>query len=256
MIYLLSAVGAYVIHWPRKSGEGSVMNSYALRFVLASIAVNALIGIIAIVSGDFSSLDGKILVTSLSVTGGAVLALANMAARTRGSLKYIPEVGAAASVIGFAIVIYAVWDEFDSETAGKAAFTFILIGSGIAHGALLSLSKLLPRYIPVLRAAWAFAALLVVMIITLIWGGEDVIESSLYVRTMGVVIVLLGAVTLAVPILHRASRGALLAESRTEGSTKREIVYCPNCGNTSLVDEGDEKRCTACGVRFSVDYTA
>jgi hypothetical protein len=234
----------------------AVMNSYALRFVLASIAVNALIGIIAIVSGDFSSLDGKILVTSLSVTGGAVLALANLAARTRGSLKYIPEVGAAASVIGFSIVIYAVWDEFDSETAGKSAFTFILIGSGIAHGALLSLSRLLPRYIPVLRAAWALAAVLVVMIITLIWAGEDVTDSDLFIRTMGVVVVLLAAVTLAVPILHRASRGALLIEARTEGITNREIVYCPNCGNSGLVDEGSDKRCTGCGVRFSVEYSA
>src|SRR3546814_14746824 len=74
------------------------------KFVLASIAINALIGIIAIVSGDFSDLDGKVLVTSLSVTGASVLALANLAARTRGDLRYIPAAGAVASEIGRAHV--------------------------------------------------------------------------------------------------------------------------------------------------------
>ncbi|MDA0232766.1 MAG: hypothetical protein O3B04_02550 [Chloroflexi bacterium] len=218
------------------------MNRYALRFVLASIAVNAVIAIVAIVSGDFSDLDGKILITSLSVTGGAVLTLANMAARTRCSLKYVPEAGAVASIIGFSILVYGAWDEFGSENISKAATTAIFIGSGTAHGALLSLSRLAPPY-------------LVVMVITVTWES-NVTDSETFARTMGVVGVLLAAVTLAVPVLHRASRGELAAGGQEEVKPGRAAGFCPNCGGAGLTADGAEKRCGACGARFKVEFSA
>lgn len=226
-----------------------------IRFVLGSIAVNAIIGIVAIVSGDFSDLDAKILITSLSVTGASVLALANLTARTQQFVKYMPEVGAVFSVVGFTLLVIGAWGEFEIENLLKASGTAILFASGIAHGGLLSRSRLLPQYKLVLRSAWFFAAVLVGMITFLIWASDSV-DGDLYGRAMGVVIILLAATTLAVPVLHRASRSELILDLTRERSTGNGVGYCPSCGSERL-EHGDEANtCDSCGARFTVNFQA
>lgn len=231
------------------------LRRYGIRFVLASIAVNAVIGIIAIVSGDFSNLDAKILVTSMSVTGGSVLALASLAARTQQFVKYVPEAGAAFSIIGFALLTYGAWTEFDSEDVGKAAGTAILFASGVTHAGLLSRSRLLPRYRPVLQSAWLFAAVLVGMITFLIWAS-DTVDNDIYPRAMGVIIILLAAVTLAVPVLHRASRADLTLDATTERPTGEVVRYCPACGSEHIELGETANVCQSCGTRFTVNFPA
>lgn len=230
---------------------------YSVWFVLASIAVNALIGIVAIVSGDFSDLDGKILATSLSITGASVLALGNLAARSRTALRLIPEAGAAASVVGFALLVAVIWTEFEFDSLAKSAATGILLGSGAAHASLLSLSRLADRFMVVLRLAWAMAALLVAMIGTLIWF-TDATDSDLFIRLLGVVIVLLAALTIAVPVLHRASRNEVSGSRQGlpgSGGGEFSLSYCPNCGSRDLEDAGgNESRCKNCGAVFSVEF--
>ena len=155
----------------------------------------------------------------------------------------------------FPILVYGAWDEFGSENISKAATTAIFIGSGTAHGALLSLSRLAPRYLFVLRSAWGLAALLVAMLITVTWES-NVTDSETFARAVGVVGVLLAAVTLAVPVLHRASRGELAAGGREEVKPGRATGFCPNCGVAGLTADGAEKRCGACGARFTVEFSA
>ncbi len=224
-----------------------------IKFVLASIAVNAVIGIVAIVSGEFSELDAKILVTSLSVTGGAVLALANLAARSGQFIKYVPEAGAVFAVIGFSLLVYNTWDEFAGENIARAMGTAILFGAGTAHAGLLSRGRLVPRYRHVLTAAWLLAAVLVVMITILIWAS-DAVEDDAYARVMGVVIVLLAAVTLAVPVLHRASRDELADETRSRTQIEAAVRYCPSCGDNHLQLEDDQAECKNCGAQFTVGF--
>jgi hypothetical protein len=232
------------------------MNRYALRFVLASIAANAVIGIVAIVSGDFSDLDRKVLLTSLSVTGASVLALASLTARERGFLRVVPEVGAASSLIGFSLLVIQIWAEVSGDTMWKSASTGILIGAAAAHASLLSLSRLAPNYRVVLWAAWALAALLVGLVIVIIWShyAED---STAFAQLLGVTGVLLAAATLAVPVLHRASKAKAPEPEERVGTVQgRQIAHCPNCGSTDLrMTTGVEGSCQSCGAAFKVSFS-
>ena len=230
-------------------------NRHGIQFILASIAVNALIGIIAIVSGDFSDFDGKVLVTSLSVTGASVLALANLTVRERGGLRYVPEVGAVASVIGFTLLVIGVWGEFSNENLIKSSVTGILIGIGTAHGALLSLSKLKQSYIPVLWSAWGLAGLLILLFLILIWFNNAG-DSTAFLQTMGVTGVLLAAATIAVPILHWATgREKRTAPAPVEVSGEMAVRRCPNCGGDHIVAADAGHRCQSCGASFSVTFS-
>lgn len=181
------------------------MNRMALWLVLGLIAVNALIGIGVIISGNFDDLEGKILITSIAVNAGAILALSNLYARKRGSLEWVPIIGAVSSVVGFSLLIAYAWDDFTTGNLARSAATFILIGAGTAHGSLLALGRLVRHYAIVLRAAWVLVALLVGMLTFIIWS-DDLVDSETYIRALGVVIVLLAAATLAVPVLHKSVR--------------------------------------------------
>lgn len=229
---------------------------YAVWFILGSIAVNAVIGVAAIVGGDFSDLDGKILATSLSVTGASVLALGNIAASSRKNLYYVPEFGAAAGVVGFALLVAFIWGDFDAGDVGKSAATGILLGAGAAHLSLLSLGRLAPRYLVVLRAAWALAAVLGAMVIAAIWV-DDVMDSDAFVRSLGVAIVLLAALTLAVPVLHRASKSERVSEEQRVEPSGVALRYCPNCGSASVQPGvGSSSRCQSCGAGFNVQFAS
>lgn len=138
----------------------------------------------------------------------------------------------------------------------KLAGTAILIGAAGAHASLLSLSRLADRYRIVLWAAWGLAALLVALIIIMIWA-DDVADSTPYVQLIGVTGVLLAAATVAVPILHRASKGEM-PEGRGETGTPegRQIAHCPNCGSTNLqTDARIRVSCRNCGAVFSVSFS-
>jgi hypothetical protein len=232
------------------------VNRLALRFVLASIAVNAVIGIISIIGGDFSDRDGKVLMTSLSVTGASVLALTSLTARGRGFLPLAPELGAVSSVAGFSVLVTQIWAGISGDTMWKAAGTGILISAATAHASMLSLSRLVPRYRIALQAAWALGVLLVVLIVTLIWFN-DVADNTAYQQLIGVVGVLLAAATVAVPILHRASRGEAEA-GRVNGAAAhgRQVLHCPNCGSRELRGAGGAGGvCGNCGATFSVSFS-
>jgi hypothetical protein len=239
------------------------MNRLALRFVLASIAVNAVIGIIAIIGGDFSDLDVKVLLTSLSVTGASVLALASLTARGRGFLPVAPELGAVSSVVGFGLLVTQIWAEISGDTMWKAAGTGILISAAAAHASLLSLSRLAPRYRIALQAAWGLAALLVVLVLIVIWF-EDVADTAAFAQVIGVTGVLLAAATLAVPVLHRASKGEAGVPMRNRDAGQageapahgRKVLHCPNCGSTDLRGSGGTGGlCGNCGAAFSVSFS-
>ena len=58
-----------------------------------SVTINAFLGIIALVVGDFGDTQGKVLFTSLSVCAASVLSLAMFPTRVRGHLGGIPNIG-------------------------------------------------------------------------------------------------------------------------------------------------------------------
>ncbi len=230
-----------------------ISNRTGIRFVLLSIAVNALIGIVVIASGDFSDLETKILVTSVFVTGASILSIVNLSARTQQFPRYVPEAGAIASVIGFGLLIYGIWTDFDGGNIARVASNALVFSCGVGYIGLLSRSRLLPRYQPVLRSAWLLAAVLIVMITTMIWA-PDAAENSAVQRILGVVIVLLAAVTLSVPVLHRASRDELDQPEARSGPVTIAVRHCPSCGSEDLDVSGEMNVCRNCGTEFKISF--
>jgi hypothetical protein len=226
----------------------------AVLFVLVgSVVLNAALGIYALVVADFGDVQRRVLLTSLCVSGAGLVGLACAPALERGRVRPLPQIGTAAGAGGFALLVAAIWLAERSEplpdSLWKTAVTLIVVAVAASHGSLLALSRLAPRFRWVLGPAVLLSGLLAGMLVSLVWGQwEDV---SWFFRTLGVVAVLLAAFTILVPILHRASRGALPAAPSTGTATVR---FCPRCGHPFEASAGEETVCPSCGARFTVAF--
>jgi hypothetical protein len=218
-----------------------------LAVVLVSIAVNAALGIYALVAPGFGDTQGKILTTSACVTGAGLFALACLPALERGKLMFLPPLGVAASVAGFGLLVLGLWLEADSAPVWKSAGTLLLVGGWAALSSLLSLARLAPRFQWSFRAAVALGLIVTALGVAGMWAE---VSSDGFWRGFGVVAVLLGALTLAIPVLQRVSRDEVAAEA-PEG---RPVRFCPACGHE--LRAGVAVECEACGARFSVRYHA
>ncbi len=228
------------------------MRRLALRVFLGSIAVNAAIAIYALLTKEFGDLQWKVLITSLCVSGASVLALACGPARERRRLGPVPLAGGALSIVGFALLIGAVWNDFDSKPLWKAAGTVIAVAAALAHASVLALCALAPRFAWTFQVAFALGLVNAAAVSVAICGE---IENEWYWRSVGVAAVLLAAFTLAVPVLHVASRRELAAVRSAEGEQRR-VRFCPLCGAPiGAAAPNEDENCSRCGGSFRVVMT-
>jgi len=214
-----------------------------LATFFASIAVNAALGIYAVVTPDFGETQGEILATSLCVTGAVLLALACEPAWERGLLGPVPVAGAALGTLGFSLAVIAIWAEPASDSWGNVTVTVFTAALAGVLASLLALARLASRH------RWVFLVTLVLLVVAatmegiLPWLGDD--PGEVYIRAMGVAFIALAAFTVTVPVLHWVDRGALAAESA------HAVRYCPYCGKP-VTGDVDRVGCSRCGAVFTV----
>ncbi len=222
------------------------MKTLALRTLIGSIALSALVGIYILLVGNMGDLEVRVLLTSLSISALSILAMACGVAYERGRLAPLPLVGAATSGLSFVLFMIGIWGESEAETLWKSAVTTLLIGAASAHTCLLSLAALAPRF-RWSRGLGAFCAFALAALLSLmIWAELD--NQGLF-RTVGVLAIGLGAVTIAVPVLHRMSAGdSPPAAAVVEGPAR----FCVGCGH-AITGDADPMSCGRCGTRFRVE---
>jgi len=232
----------------------------ALTVFFGSVVINALLGIAALVSGEFGDLETKILVTSTSVSAASILSLAMFPARERELLGQIPNIGIGLSVIGFVLLVFLVWTDWDSEVLGKTAGSILIFAVAASYVSLVSLAVIRPEFTRIVHGAYVLTVILSAMIASAIWSepGGDV-----FGRIIGVISILLAAATVSIPVLHRISRD----DANMAASDERagyEHVYmdrlptiCLSCGSTGIaIDEEGRCVCSECNARYLIEVPA
>ncbi len=218
-----------------------------LVFFFGSVCVNAALGIYALIGGDFGETQGKILGTSLSVTGALVLALVCAPAWERRLLGPVPPAAALVGATGFALVAVSMWAGGESDTLGKTIGTLLVVGGAGALASLLVLATLAPPHAIVFRLALGLEAVAVGMMVTGLWLE---LEREGYWRAFGVVMIVHAALVVSIPVLHRIDR-AELAVARA-GTLGGELGYCPYCGTEIDAAEERPATCARCSRSFTV----
>ncbi|MDH3679452.1 MAG: CBS domain-containing protein [Acidimicrobiia bacterium] len=172
----------------------------ALRVFLVSIAVNAALGIWALLTDEFGQTEGKVLVTSLLVSAAMLSVLVNAAPLQRRAVWPVPAVAAASAVGSIGLFIVLLWAEIDHEVPLKLAASGLVVAAAATLVSLIALLPLRPDHRPV---RWLHGGLVGLLTATVLWGIWAELDSSWYGRTVGVESVLVAALTVAIPVLGR-----------------------------------------------------
>jgi hypothetical protein len=217
-----------------------------LRALLGSIAVSALLGIYAVLAGEFGDFEVKVLLTALAIAGASVLMMGSMSAASHATGRWRALVGVASAGAALVMVVPGLWAEIHADGWWQLAVSFSLIAVHCAHGSLLQLARLAPRYQWSRWASIALGALLVAFLLAVVW---EVAEDDGIFQIISVVAILVSAATLAVGVFHWMSA---VEVGRQDGA---EVSFCPRCGKR-LWQPAGEVRCHHCDARFFIELRA
>ena len=229
------------------------MTSHAQRSLLfafiGSIICFALAGIYCLVIGRMGDLEGRILGTTATALVASILGLAAAVPWERRRWHPIGLVGLVVVTAATGLVIFAIWADMpeDQWWYYQTMFSTCVLAVAIPHVGLLSLARL--------RKGFEWVRIATVVAVTLlagqaclmiIWEADD---EPLF-RLLGVLAILDGVGTLAVPILHRVSNLGAREEIRTAALTI--ALTCPRCGKSQQLDIGRSK-CSGCGLKIHIE---
>jgi hypothetical protein len=221
----------------------------ALWFLIASVAISAAFGIIAILTGKFGSFEIRIILTTVTISAASICALASGALWEGRGRRILPVAGIVLAVIAAVLLITGIWLEPSATQFWKLTASLGVLAAATAHACLLSLAKLARRFswasVTTLAAIYLLAFLIVLSIYI-----EP--QGDLGFRLIGVTAIVVAALTIMIPIFHRLSRDDLslaVAERETVGRAMFTTITCPQCG-TPQPNSLTETECNKCGCRF------
>jgi hypothetical protein len=183
--------------------EGLMVKRAFLYALIASVAISAGLGILAILAGNWGWVEIRILLTTVTIAAASICGLGCGAYWSVGGHRAVPLAGIALALGAAALVLVGIWAEIGGETYWKLAASLSVFAVACAHLSLLSMARLAPSFRWSLIAAYvtilAVASLIVVMIL-----GEP--RSEFMFRLLGVAAIIDAAITILVPVFHWLSR--------------------------------------------------
>ena len=234
------------------------MRKTFLWSMIASLAIAAALGVIAIIFDSYRSTSEKILVTSLLVSAFSLTALAAAIVLDRHRHRAISWFGISASLLALFVWNFMIWlepwrwtDKYDiDELLAKIGTTFTIVAIWSPHVGLLAMLRLdRAAYHGVRRATWGMISMLALMILYVAWMEEFEDWSG---RTIGVLAILAACGTVVTPVLAIVERVTRRDSADTIEKRIEVDLTCPRCGVEQPIRTGSAK-CTGCGLRIRID---
>jgi hypothetical protein len=209
--------------------QGISIGRTVLRILIAALCLAAVVASIALLRGEFSDTDWKVIATSTLFAVASSMAAAGLAVRDR--LLPLGALTVAADILAFALVTVGMWAEIDGETFWRFTGCVSIVAIEAAHVAFV-LSRLRAS-----DAAVVMTVTRVAVVLAVISGAMGVAPLAgvlspdgdyvLYGEILGVVLVGQLLCTALAPLLRRldasAERPAVDVPSN-EQSLARELV--------------------------------
>lgn len=188
-------------------GEENVMNLKRLFLytLIGSVAISAVLGIAVIILGSFGELESRVLMTTFTITLTSILGLACGAYYDSKNARVMPGIGIVFSLIAAILAIYMIWaGDSGIDAVWKSAATASLLATSFALVCLVSLATLDARFMWSRYLIYAAVSLLSAILLYILWFEPE--SSSDFVgRLIGVLSIIIAAVTVVTPVFHKLS---------------------------------------------------
>ncbi|HQZ95014.1 MAG TPA: ABC transporter C-terminal domain-containing protein [Pyrinomonadaceae bacterium] len=177
-----------------------------LYILIASVSVSALIGIVVILLGNFGEFETKVLLTTGTITVTSILGLACGAYLEVKRVRWLPTTGILLAIASAIMWIFLIWyGTVHSGYFTEVLLTVTLLATACSHISLLSLASLDRRFAwsrwAIHGAVWSLTAIL----LWIIWTHFDPSDNWV-ARTMGVLSIVIAALTIVTPVFHKLSQ--------------------------------------------------
>ncbi|HUF05642.1 MAG TPA: hypothetical protein VMM38_15890 [Aridibacter sp.] len=181
------------------------MKKIFLTVLVVSVALSAVVGIIVILIGNFGEFESKVLMTTFSITCASILGLACGPAYESGRGRPVALAGIVLAVLAGVSWLLIIWARQPlSEPIVKSIMTLTVLAVVFAHVSLVLMARLEKKFLWALYALYLSVAALAGLVLSLIWFTEA-FESDLTFRILGVLSILVAALTILLPVLHKLS---------------------------------------------------
>jgi len=192
--------------------------------LIGSVAISAVVAIGVVLFGNFGNFEVRVMMTTLTVTVTSILGLACGAYLESRRGRTVPIAGIALSIAAALMTFLIIWNVYDrSETFIKATGSVTLLALCCSHLSLLSLARLDKRFAWSQMLAFVAVWLLATILLYLIWF-EPAGESDLIFRMIGILSIVIAAVTVMTPVFHKLSakeNGVAAIDAEIEGMKSR-----------------------------------
>jgi len=195
----------------------------AIIFIIVSLSLTALVGIVTLLTASFGEVQGKIILTTLLVAGFSITALCHLAVVGR-ALRIVGYVGIGMSALALITGTVLIWGSWDNWSDGwedllKTFAVVAILAVSLAHANLLLLlegrrSSLVRVGLFVTVGMIALLALLIILPIVT-EGQIPGDNGEPYFRFLGVVAILDALGTIVLPVVARFSRTGEVVTSVT-----------------------------------------
>lgn len=176
-----------------------------LYLLIGSITLSAVLGIAAIIFGNFGEFEMKIIGTTLTITLTSMLGLACGACYETKRARILPLAGIVFSILSAVLWIATLWaGSVYNDTTAKIILTVSILAGASSLLSLLTIARLDRRFywsrVLAHITVWAFSAIVIV----LAWSNFEN-QTDLTSRVLGVLAIVIAAVTIVTPVFHRLS---------------------------------------------------
>ena len=177
-----------------------------LYTLIISVAVSAVLGIGVILFGSFGEFEGRVLMTTFTVTLTSILGLACGAYYESKRAKNLPVAGIAFSLLAATLGIYLIWaGDRGVDAVWKSAATASLLATSLALLCLISLATLDKRFAWSRLLIYVSVTLLSAILLFILWFEPE--SSDDFVgRVIAVLSIIIASLTVMTPVFHRLSQ--------------------------------------------------
>jgi hypothetical protein len=177
---------------------------FLLKLFIGFLVLTALIAMVTVLTGKFGKIQMKILATTFTISAESICSMSCAAFIDKKKLVRLGLLGILLTVSAAILLIAGLWSEFDSKIFAKIMLTLIVSAVAFAFAFLLALPELNNRHKWVQLVSSVSIGILALQIVVAVWGD---IKNDWYYRLLAFVAIIVGLVTLVIPILMKLRKG-------------------------------------------------
>jgi len=183
--------------------DSSSLKKPLLYALIVSVLLSAVLGIVLVLRDNWGWLEIRVILTTVIIAVASICGLACDLSRTPSGRNLLPRSGLVLTAITTVLMLVGIWFEPNSEAYWKTVIVFTSFGIATVHISLLSIAKLEARFRWVYFVGCQIIYGLAILIASIVVFE---INSEMLWRFLAAHSIVVAAISLVIPILHRISK--------------------------------------------------